>query len=175
MVVVLTAGMHLERARVFSGPGRSAVATTDQAPDPGPGIPERVVIWRLGPDRVDVAKLLERIASEGFDRVLVEGGGGVASLFFEKELIDEIYLTLTPWLIGGDGAPGIADAGRLFDPPSVFHLASIEPVSVASASEGSVQAGDPVQSGGSAREASLPGEADREETFLIYRKGVRGE
>lgn len=161
MVVVLTAGMHFERARVFSGPGRSAVATTDQAPDPGPGIPERVVIWRLGPVGVDVAKLVERIASEGFDRVLVEGGGGVASLFFEKELVDEIYLTLTPWLIGGDMAPGLADAGRLFDPPPTFHLASIEQV--------------PVAGGGPAREASLPGEADREETFLIYRKGVRGE
>jgi len=128
MVVVLTAGMSLDQARVFNGPGRSAIATIDQAPDPGPGLPEGVQIWRLGQGGVDPVQLVERLISEGFDKILIEGGGGVASLFFEKELVDEIWLTLTPWLIGGDGAPSLADAGRLFDPPPLFHLASNEVV-----------------------------------------------
>ncbi|MFC1627600.1 RibD family protein [Gemmatimonadota bacterium] len=128
MVVVLTAGMRLDKARVFSGPGRAIIATTDQAPDPGPEVPERVTIWRLGQDGVDVMKLVERIASEGYDRILVEGGGRAASLFFEMDLVDEIRLTLTPWLIGGDGAPSLADAGRLFDAPPVFHLISNETI-----------------------------------------------
>ncbi len=146
LVIVISTEIDLGPVRVFNGPGRAILATTDRAAEGNPDLPSGVEVWRLGSERVELDRLLERIASEGFERLLVEGGGGIASLFFEQDRVDEIWLTQTPWLIGGDDAPGIADADRLFDPFPRYHLVAVETV-----------AGDP------------------EETFLIYRKGTQLE
>jgi len=151
MVVVLSTETDLGPVRVFSGPGRAVLATTDSAGEGSDDLPARVEIWRFGSERVELDPLLERISAEGCDRLLVEGGGSIASLFFEHDVVDEIWLTQTPWLIGGDDAPGIADADRLFDPPPRYTLVAVE--TAAADQEGT----------------------GREETFLIYRKGTRLE
>lgn len=152
-VVVLTTDPDPGTARIFTGPGRAVIATTGRAGTPTEDIPEGVEVWPLGKERVEADRLAARLEAEGLERILVEGGGEVAALFFGAGLVDEIWLTVTPWLIGGDDAPGIAEAGRLFDPPATFHLAGIETVPGPSPPEGS----------------------RREEHFLIYRKGARSE
>jgi dihydrofolate reductase len=46
--------------------------------------------------------LLESLKQKGHEQVIVAGGAAINSLFFSKNLIDEIYLTVEP-LIFGDG------------------------------------------------------------------------
>ncbi|EEF62570.1 bifunctional deaminase-reductase domain protein [Pedosphaera parvula Ellin514] len=42
-------------------------------------------------------------------RLLCEGGGEVNDALFRADLVDEIHLTLCPWVFGGRNAPTMAD------------------------------------------------------------------
>ena len=54
--------------------------------------------------------LMQRLQAEGYQRVLVEGGGDVLAQCLAAQVLETLHLTLTPWLIGGD-APSLV--GRL--------------------------------------------------------------
>lgn len=45
-------------------------------------------------------KILAIIQDRGFDRVLIAGGGEINSLFLKENLIDELYVTIEPVLLG---------------------------------------------------------------------------
>jgi GTP cyclohydrolase II len=64
--------------------------------------------WRSGFAPADV---LTALAARGLTRVLVEGGGRVVSAFLSGGLLDRLYLTTAPMLIG-DGIPGLRFSGR---------------------------------------------------------------
>ncbi|MCT7659578.1 pyrimidine reductase family protein [Mycobacterium deserti] len=59
------------------------------------------------PDQVDGARVLETLAERRLLRVLTEGGPLILSLFIEHGLLDELCLTVAPFLVGG-AAPRIA-------------------------------------------------------------------
>ncbi len=69
-------------------------------------IAETVVLprTRIRPEDV-IAVLRER----GAKRVLVEGGATINFSFFEAHLVDEIYITITPRILGGSTAPTVVD------------------------------------------------------------------
>ncbi len=86
------------------------IATTEQARD------ERILpfrgkaeIIRTGRRSVDVGELCRLLSDRGIRRLLVEGGGAVNMTFWHAGLVDEIYLTLCPVVIGGRKAPTAAD------------------------------------------------------------------
>ena len=75
----------------------------------------RTELIRLA-DPPDVAALVAELAARGLRQILVEGGGTVNALFFEAGLVDEIYLTLCPVVLGGAAAPTpVAGKGFSFD------------------------------------------------------------
>jgi riboflavin-specific deaminase-like protein len=53
--------------------------------------------------------VLEHLGKKGFTRVLLEGGGEVHFAFAKEGVVDDVYITLTPRLIGGAAAPTIMD------------------------------------------------------------------
>jgi len=53
--------------------------------------------------------VLDALAARGLRRVLIEGGGEIHWAFARADCVDEIYVTLTPRLIGGAGAPTLLD------------------------------------------------------------------
>lgn len=59
--------------------------------------------------RPSAREILGACRKAGFKRVLLEGGGELNAAFFAAGLIDRIFLTLTPWIIGGREAPTICD------------------------------------------------------------------
>jgi len=126
-VTVVSASLALPAGRVFAGPNRTIVATTTTAPELPAGTAEQADVWRLGTERVDLEALAARLRETGYERILVEGGGGLAAGFFARDLVDEIYLTLTPWLIGGDGSPSICAGQEGLPAPGRFLLTAIEP------------------------------------------------
>ncbi|MFC1490967.1 RibD family protein [Nitrospinota bacterium] len=69
----------------------------------------RAEVVVLGDRDVSAADVLDHLAGEGFERVLLEGGGGVHWMFAEAGLVDTLHVTLTPLLAGGAKAPTLLD------------------------------------------------------------------
>jgi len=55
--------------------------------------------------RVDLEEVLKRLASLEIMTLLVEGGGKVIGSFFDKGLVDKLFLFLAPRIIGGRNSP----------------------------------------------------------------------
>jgi riboflavin biosynthesis pyrimidine reductase len=53
------------------------------------------------PGKVDEAALLAGLAARGMRRVLTEGGPVLLGAFVQRDLIDELCLTMAPYLVGG--------------------------------------------------------------------------
>lgn len=126
-VAVITCSLDLPVGRTFSTPGRVLLVTTDEAGEPSPELAAAAEIWRIGREKVDVPALVARFEDEGLDRILLEGGGGTAAGFFEHDLVDELFITVTRWVLGDDRAPTIADAESEFDHYNQYELLKIEP------------------------------------------------
>ena len=73
-----------------------------------------------GDDGVDLARALHALAERGHENVLAEGGPGIAAQLAGADLLDELCLTVSPLLAGGD-AKRILDGG-LLRPPAHFEL-----------------------------------------------------
>lgn len=67
----------------------------------------------VGAGRVDLAAGLDALAARGLGRVLCEGGPGLNHDLLAAGVVDDLFLTLAPQLVGTDGV-GIV-AGRLPD------------------------------------------------------------
>lgn len=78
----------------------------------------------LAESPVDVLDALERM---GCESVLVEGGGDLIFQLIAADRVDTIFLTLAPRVIGGVGAPSLAD-GVGFTPETIrdFGLSDLE-------------------------------------------------
>lgn len=65
----------------------------------------RVDVLRAGHDRVDIADAISRIGElvPGARHVQAEGGAGFNAGLLDADLIDELDLTLSPHLVGGNG------------------------------------------------------------------------
>ncbi len=50
------------------------------------------------------AELIQRLAAEGHQKILLAGGGRLCSNFFEADLVDDVYMSFEPVLFG-EGAP----------------------------------------------------------------------
>jgi riboflavin biosynthesis pyrimidine reductase len=46
-------------------------------------------------------------------RLLCEGGGEINGALFERDLVDEVYVTLCPTVFGGRSAPTLADGSGI--------------------------------------------------------------
>jgi riboflavin biosynthesis pyrimidine reductase len=53
------------------------------------------------PGQVDEAALLAGLAARGMRRVLTEGGPMLLGAFVQRDLLDELCLTIAPYLVGG--------------------------------------------------------------------------
>ena len=56
-------------------------------------------------EEVTAPGVLEVLATRGAQSVLLESGGGLSSLFFHAGVVNELYLTVVPILLGGAHAP----------------------------------------------------------------------
>ena len=62
-----------------------------------------------GDERVDLAAAFERLAAYDVDRLMIEGGGEVIYSCFAAELVDELHVYVGSMIVGGRGAPTLAD------------------------------------------------------------------
>ncbi|MFY0530564.1 bifunctional diaminohydroxyphosphoribosylaminopyrimidine deaminase/5-amino-6-(5-phosphoribosylamino)uracil reductase RibD [Archangium gephyra] len=102
-------------------PARTVVATLE---DPASRKAKRFLaagteVWRMPGKRgrVDLEALMRRLAKEGLNHVLVEGGAEMYGSFLRESLADELLLFVAPKLIGSEGLSwsgslGVKQMGR---------------------------------------------------------------
>jgi 2,5-diamino-6-(ribosylamino)-4(3H)-pyrimidinone 5'-phosphate reductase len=59
--------------------------------------------------RVDIVKLMSILYDKGIKKILLEGGGNLNWSFIKNKLIDEIRLTIGPWMVGGKDAVSLVE------------------------------------------------------------------
>jgi riboflavin biosynthesis pyrimidine reductase len=74
------------------------------------------------PDSVDPAAALDVLAARGLLRVLTEGGPAILGLFTAADLLDELCVTVTPVLVGGDAQRIVTGPGRVYTPLRRSHV-----------------------------------------------------
>jgi len=89
-----------------------------------------LTVCKVSEAPLDLAKAMERLRTTYAIRTVVcEGGPSLLKGLFAADLIDEIYLTVTPWLFGGSEALTLTGLAGEFLPQSrSFALASYEQV-----------------------------------------------
>jgi 2,5-diamino-6-(ribosylamino)-4(3H)-pyrimidinone 5'-phosphate reductase len=87
----------------------------------------RAEVWRLGPQQVDLRAALAALRKRGVERLLVEGGGELNWTLLELDLVDELYVTIAPKLLGGRDAPTLlGGSGWTMDEQRHLRLLEIE-------------------------------------------------
>ena len=77
---------------------------------PKPAAHVELVTLELVAGRFPPQALLDMLRARGLGRVLIEGGGRTVSDFLAAGVLDRLYLTTAPILVG-DGIPGVRFAG----------------------------------------------------------------
>ena len=60
-------------------------------------------------EKVDLRKLMPFLKNLEIDTILLEGGGNLNWGFIENDLVDEIRLTVAPWIVGGKEATSLVE------------------------------------------------------------------
>jgi riboflavin biosynthesis pyrimidine reductase len=116
-IAVITGSLDLDlSASLFTEAppeARTIVITTDSAPadrrEAAAGLADVIV---AGDRRVDLGAALDALAGRGLRRVLCEGGPHLLAQFAAAGRLDELCLTISPLLAGGD-------AGRILAGPAL--------------------------------------------------------
>ena len=69
--------------------------------------PVEIII--TGQKSVNVKSLLKKLADKNMNTLLVEGGGTINWEFIKQNLFDEMIVTLSPYLIGGNNATSFVE------------------------------------------------------------------
>ncbi len=116
VVVVSRSGNIPARARFLREPAHARLLVLPQelpasalAPLAGAVEHGALEVLRCGEGEVALPLLFEELGRRGYRSVLVEGGGGLIASLLDRELLDEIRVTLCPTLIGGRAAPTLVD------------------------------------------------------------------
>lgn len=59
-------------------------------------------------------EVLEHLKKKGFQNILLEGGPRLNHSFFSEDLVDTLYLTIVPFVIGYSASPGIVNGENSF-------------------------------------------------------------
>ena len=69
--------------------------------------PVQVIV--CGKQRINVKKLIGLLGKQKIKKILIEGGGTTNWAFVKENLVDEIIITITPYLVGGVTATTLVD------------------------------------------------------------------
>jgi riboflavin biosynthesis pyrimidine reductase len=86
---------------LLSGPGQVPLVLHPAHVDTA-GVPDGVELRSAGQDgSVDLADALAGLHRDGARVVLCEGGPSLLGQLHEDDLLDELFVTVAPWLVGG--------------------------------------------------------------------------
>lgn len=100
----------------------TATAVADETRRGLTGLAEVVDCSDTDPVKVDEAVLLARVAERGLRRILTEGGPILLGSFIERGLLDELCLTIAPFVVGGLARRIVTGPGQLKTPMRCAHV-----------------------------------------------------
>jgi len=100
------------------------LATTKQAPAQSIKRLQElgVEVLILGDASVDLRHLMRELGSRGVRRLMVEGGGTTNWNMVKKGLVDEVRVTISPYLFGGAGAVTLLEGTGFKDEKDIVKL-----------------------------------------------------
>ncbi|HJU13907.1 MAG TPA: 2,5-diamino-6-(ribosylamino)-4(3H)-pyrimidinone 5'-phosphate reductase [Candidatus Nitrosotalea sp.] len=103
------------------------LAVSDKAPASRTSVLARsgVRVVSFGRSKVSLRKLLSYLARIGIKKLLVEGGGTTNWHFLNENLVDEILVTIAPFIIGGQGAVSLVEGDGFDSIARSFRLRSV--------------------------------------------------
>ena len=68
-----------------------------------------VTVLVCGNDKINIKNLLKILKQKKIKNILLEGGGITNWTFVKENLVDDIIITVTPYLVGGDTSTTLVD------------------------------------------------------------------
>lgn len=97
-------------------PGQIVITTEDAPAARANALREHVDVIAAGRGDIDWSQVVSRLGTQGLNRVLCEGGPTLHGALIDHDLVDELCLSITPILAGGN-APRIAHSQLAVDRP----------------------------------------------------------
>jgi riboflavin biosynthesis pyrimidine reductase len=120
-IAVVSSSLDVSETLVRGGPAPTLVLTTAAAAtarvEEAKAHAEVLVV---GDETVDPDAVVDALSARGFDRVLLEGGPQLMRSFVAADRCDELCLTVSALLVGGDRHRLLR--GGAVDPPSALRL-----------------------------------------------------
>ena len=73
-----------------------------------------VEILIIGEHQVNIKSLIKNLGKRKIKKILLEGGGTINWKFIKNNLVDEYFITITPFILGGENATNLVQ-GEGFD------------------------------------------------------------
>ncbi len=125
VVVTGSGNVPLDSSFLLEGDGPKFVFTTEKAAECDLGALSKMSeIFVVGEERVDFEQMIDILAGYGARRIMVEGGAMLNFEMIRARVVDEIYVTISPCIIGGESAPTLVD-GRGFTGEGIKDLSLI--------------------------------------------------
>jgi riboflavin-specific deaminase-like protein len=103
-------------APLFQDPDARIVLLTNSERE-APAVPAQLTVERLAGDELDLVAAFGLLRKRhGVRSVLVEGGPTLLAAVVVAGLLDELFLTLSPALVGGGGEIGVLEGASLEEP-----------------------------------------------------------
>jgi len=121
-----------DRKLFNKGPRPVVFTSRERSEDLSKQLADRATVLPLapGPQGLSVASALEKLAALGAESVLIEGGGRLNYAALAEGVVDEIYLTIMPSVLGEKKAASLADGPESLGQPFLpLEMLSCEPVS----------------------------------------------
>ena len=83
-------------------------------------------VIRCGKTGIDLKRLLSILAKLGIKKILVEGGGTTNWYFLKERLVDEILVTVTPYIVGGKESVSLVEGHGFDDISYSFKLKQVK-------------------------------------------------
>lgn len=101
-LVIATASATLSASlRIFSEPGpRPIIATLRRTAEEAGELADVADLVVVGEDEIDLERLAAALRERGLHRILCEGGPFLLSRLIEDDLVDDMCLTISPYLAG---------------------------------------------------------------------------
>jgi 2,5-diamino-6-(ribosylamino)-4(3H)-pyrimidinone 5'-phosphate reductase len=71
---------------------------------------------------IDLNCVLDLLSKKGVKKLLVEGGSTVIWSFLKKKLVDDLFIYIGPYVIGGKDTPTVADGSGIKNESELLSL-----------------------------------------------------
>jgi 2,5-diamino-6-hydroxy-4-(5-phosphoribosylamino)pyrimidine 1'-reductase len=104
-------------SKIVNGEALTIIAVTKNAPKRRVELLRRKVevLVQKRSGRVDPKGLLRELKNHGVRSVLVEGGGETRWSFFKANVVDDVFVWITPHVWGGRSSPTLVDGAGFLD------------------------------------------------------------